>query len=336
VSQVNRITIAVSLLLLVPRFAGSAQPQAVVPHLGEDFIPLLQGRLLVRMPKGAKVEPRQYVTPEMPQDETRVVYEEGETKIVLRAQETFRLGHANYHQELEKTVSGWGKESGVTFSTSPLLKADGFEVTQVTPSRVESTEDLVLLRTGFAHLPDNTIVIVSVSANPFAVRDAPTAANLAESILKSIAPGKTVLDRSAGVRKLYIYSDKNVLAMSLPDGFTVTSDEGPDFLVHRCWKIKPFDQPSGSLGIYVGNMPHLFHLIRDKSSMILAKVPGRLLGQKVEWFDARPRGGVSGNQSRLTEAILAKKGFHVFFTSRNDEEFKEFKSIAQSLKIEPK
>ena len=76
---------------------------------------LLNNRLSISIPKGAKNEARGHnimAAPEANESETRLVFEDGEKKLVVMAWELFRRASANYKEEVPKALKQWSERGG--------------------------------------------------------------------------------------------------------------------------------------------------------------------------------------------------------------------------------
>ncbi len=128
------------------------------------------------------------------------------------------------------------------------------------------------------------------------------------------------------------------LSISVPLGYTVKRQKGPDFDVHYI-ELKNANDPS--MGIYIGHHPNPFS--SKEKAVDTTKEADIILGQKVEWVSWQ--GEPEGKGSYHCETVIANvfKGIegggvaglliHVFINGSDKKQIHLLKTSAKSLQI---
>jgi len=104
------------------------------------------------------------------------------------------------------------------------------------------------------------------------------AATLAESMAGTIVSGTRALDSTSGVRELSANSKTKSVFVTVPEGYVVTAQRGPDFIVHHIHKVTVFGDEEATLGIYLGDHPSPNREGFSDQGM------GNLFGKRVPWY----------------------------------------------------
>ena len=158
---------------------------------------------------------------------------------------------------------------------------------------------------------------------------------------ETIAPGTKTLDTTGGDRELSAFSKTKSVFASIPQGYAITTQHGPDFIVHHINKIVRFGDENASIGVYLGDHPS------NKRDGFVEQEKTALFGKSVSWYqkvdnedgteviwdDAMvPLGwsllgrGVPGTSDGPSYA-------DVFLTAANRASIQELKSIAGTLRL---
>jgi hypothetical protein len=189
--------------------------------------------------------------------------------------------------------------------------------------------------------PDGSVKNFMWYANSAAASQFDAALKLAKSMADTIAPGTKTLDTASGERELSVYSKTKSVFATIPQGYVVTAQHGPDFIVHHINKIVAFGDQKASLGIYLGDHPSNSHegfTEQEKTT---------LFGKSVHWYKKLNNEG--GTMVIRMDAIVplgwsllgisapgTSEGASyadVFMTAANVGSIEELKSIAITLRI---
>lgn len=290
---------------------------------------LLNGRLTIRLPEGAKIEARPVSVmsaPESDEDETRVVLDAGEERLVVMVHELFGLASDDFERDVRLTVAGWGdKAAQYRFAHAPLK---GVRAIAVLPAPGSSQEtDAVFVRGLFVALPDGTVQTVFVYVNPRAARDHAGCSAAAERILATLAPGPRRLQLDAGKRTLATLSPDAEIVVTVPKNIVVTTQNGPDFVVQRLKVVGWLGKSSDMIGFYLGHHPSF-----EKGEK---RADGTLFGKKVVWQARREGRGLEALVS-LPRASGPPDYAHVWIIATSDDRLAALKTIAESMKLAKK
>ena len=343
------IVMAVLVGLLV--WCGSAVVQA--GELGKQILEatplkLLDGRVLVKMPMGAKKEalgPASIMASAPSTQRTdRAVFKVDKEKLVLVASETFGTVGEDAEKEVRRYYAkAWFGE----FTLTPLKFDDAAAAQKLMgfllyPTRPPADEESRVVVVAAIVLPDKTVVAIDVYVNPTAYDDKDGCRKVAEAILASIRPGEKKLALEGGVRRLGLSRKKKDLAVELPANFAMTIDRGPDFDVYRFIPVLPLNKESGNLSIYFGMQPEYQYKQRaseesDKEPAV-RKVDGKILGRDVKWHVWTAGTGTEARKfwEVMLDKILPEDDHtiaHVFLNAATDEAVAALRKVAESLKV---
>ncbi|MBW1871251.1 MAG: hypothetical protein JRJ19_04250 [Deltaproteobacteria bacterium] len=274
-----------AVILMTPfNEAGAGELAKLKPS---KTVELLNGRLSIRVPDKTKLEPRRasiMAAEESSAEESRLVLQLGKEKLVLMVYEMFALQGKDLGQTVNAYVKSWKSKAGETFkvtrTSTPL--ADSYSIV---PSALDTTGEAIFVQGVLCGHTDGTTQYLAFYLNPTAAKDVVEIRKLIRSMSDSLRIGKTKLSIAAGDRKLDIMQKGRHLVIKVPDGWSNTHQEGPDFLLHRLHKLAPLGAPAPAIGVYVGGHPSYYHRRIAAAKKTLKQIKGKLLGQSVEWQD---------------------------------------------------
>lgn len=297
--------------------------------LAEKPIEVLGGRLVLRVPQGAKSEARPFhimAAPEPQEHETRIVLESGDDKLVIMAEESFAFASADFLKDVQDYVAQWrGK-----YKLEPLrLQAKGLTAVAVIPLTDPDhtrSDDATFVAGAIFASADRTIQSVDVYITPGAEKDMKACRALADQTLRSVAPGKRKLQLAAGERRLSAYSNDLEISVKAPANMAATKQDGPDFLVHRLIVLGKLGADSGSILVYVGNHPD-FQPGPKKGQ-------GTIFGKPIEWRGLGEGEG-PGIQALCSLPILGRDGLvaHIIIYAANDTQLQALRKVAETMKL---
>jgi len=239
---------------------------------------LLNGRLTVRVPAQGQshaIERNIMAAPDAVSETTRIVIDSGPQRMVVVAYELFARADQGFEQAVQKQSAKLPVKGRIEEWPLPA-PLRGFAYFPVAPTHDEEAN---LVMGVYAAQADGTVQYVAFYINRPAAKDFNAATVLASSIAKTITAGQRRLNISAGEREFSAYSAKNSIFATVPEGYVVTQQQGPDFIVHHVRKIVRFGEPTESLGLYVGDFPSSDREgFKDTGTAVL-------FGKQVKWFE---------------------------------------------------
>ncbi|MGA1870954.1 MAG: hypothetical protein ACMUJM_20650 [bacterium] len=334
------IIFSLILILYVNLYADLKKDNALYDEI---VIELLDGRLSVSMPKGSKIEARHFniMSAQKPaKEETRVVFEEDNKKLVLMAFETFLKANANFESTLKKEIQEWAKDEKGSFK----IQKDQNGRYLIFPESFNTSDEAIFIQGLYIVNFDETVQWLAVYVNPYLFKNINKSKKLSNRIINSVKKGCNELDVREGKKKLSIYNDKNELLIEFPKGYVHTVQEGPDFLVHRIREITDFGSTGNIVGIYVGGHPSFFHSKYDKEEIKIKKVKRTFLCKKIEWIQYT----TNKNSNKIhIEAIFPLTeiknyrtenywNLHIFLSTDSEKKLEKLFKIMNTARIEEK
>lgn len=244
---------------------------------GASAADLLGGRLTVRLPPGAKVEPlTPYImsAPAAEAEETRVELDAGSQRMVIMTYELFCLASEGIEQRIsEEFIQEHFKATLRPLALPPPLKAYVYF-----PQSPTQNEEANFVMGVYLIRSDSTMQQIAVHVNPEGARESAQASGLAVAICATLREGKRPMNTKAGDRELGAYSKEKAALITVPDGYVVTLQSGPDFVVYHVRKLVKFEESPMSIGVYFGDFPSR----RDGYSR---KENVNLFGKNVDWYE---------------------------------------------------
>lgn len=302
---------------------------------------VLAGRLILAVPDQAKSRAIQHgimAAPESDSDQTRIMIDAGEQRMVLMVYELFAHADVDDLQGPAQNVTRHFpmKVSFRKWSLAPPLRATAYF--PVSPTK---NEEANLVMGVFVASPDGSVRNFMWYVNPQAASQSDAALRLAESMAETVAPGTKTLDTTGGERELSTYSKTKSVLVSIPRGYALTTQHGPDFIVHHINKIVSFGDENATIGVYLGDHPS------NNRDGFVEQGKTTLFGKRVSWYEKRHN--VDGTEMIVDDATVplgwslfgrAVPGTSdgpsyadVFLTAAKTSSIQELKSIASTLRL---
>jgi len=303
-----------------------------------ESLDMLNNRLSISMPKGSKNEARGHsimAAPEANESETRLVFEDGEKKLVVMAWDLFQSAAANYKEEAPEALTQWSESESTPFKVSTV----GEHITLGIPEEPNEEDDAILYAAAYVRHNDGSIQRVAVYFNPEFHKTPDRCSALAKKIVESIKSGKRSLDLKAGERKLDVLSDGFQMAVSVPDGWTYTTQQGVDFLVHSLQDVSDFGSPSTSISVYIGGHPGYHHSRIDEDTLIKGTREAPLFGKPREWIEYSTKESEGWKGVEIISSIPGIDDYlktHIFTGASEGKELDELLKIVATATIQKK
>jgi hypothetical protein len=215
---------------------------------------VLAGRLVLSVPDQAESHVLQHgimSAPESDYEQTRIVIDAGEQRMVLMVYEPFACAGPDLEGPAQKLTGHFSMR--VRFQrwslTAPLRALAYFPVVPAKDQEANSVMGV------FVAGSDESVQNLEWYVNLPAASQFDTALRLAKSIARTIAPGTRTLDTTGSERALSAYSRTKSVFATIPQAYTVTAQPGPDFIVHCIHKIVTLGNENASIGVYLSNRP---------------------------------------------------------------------------------
>jgi hypothetical protein len=285
--------------------------------LAEQMLDLLNGRLTIRMPPGARLEARRediMSAAESAEQESRVILDAGDERLVVMVYELFETAGKDFEKQVRKMVDTW--EMG---STAIVAREGGGFL--ISPAKLNVRKTTIPVLFVVMSHKDGLVQLVQFFVNHKAGADAAGCTKLARSVAATIALGSKVLDLKGGQRKIGRFT------ATVPDGYALTTQRGPDFVVYRLQKVVPLGASSSQFGVYIGGHPGYHH---EHEKVKFSKLKEQLLGTEVEWH-IWSSGSTIHHEVIVPSSSDAGTMFHIFLTSSSTSDITQMQAIAESL-----
>jgi hypothetical protein len=302
--------------------AGGAAPTGP----GAD---ILADHLRASLPEGAIVAPRRasiMAAPSAATDETRVMLEPqaGETaKYVMLVSELFLLGTGNVVADADRLAAKGERAEALAGARLPIA------ILRPDPAQPPTDGPLFVLAAIVQH-PDGTLQQAEFFILPEMRAELSAYAERSLAIARTLTAGARRIEAKGGTERL-----SGGLVLDVAAGYLMTTQQGPDFEVHRIRKLTQVGSAPGTLGIYLGGHPSLQHaqIAREGGEPPPAATEkGTLAGKEVSWIQWSTPSG-----TKVREAIGALgegRSVHAFALSPDDATLADLMRIVATLRGE--
>ena len=298
---------------------------------------LLNKRIAISMPKGAKAEARGHSimgAPESNESETRIVFQDGEKKMVVMAWELFKSAGANYTEEVPKALKEWSESEATPFKISKVSEL----VTAGIPEKPNADDEAILHAAAFVRHKDDSIQRIAIYFNEEFNKTPARCTELASMVLTSVNSGERSLNLRAGNRQLNLLNSGSHLVINVPDGWTYTTKEGVDFMVHTLEEVSDFGTTSSSIGIYLGGHPGYHHSRIDEDTLVKRTRQAPLFGKSKDWIEYSTKEEKDWTSIEIISGLPGMDDTtqtHIFTGASDAKRLDELLKIIATTKIEP-
>ncbi len=254
------------------------------------------------------------------EEETRIVLDQGEERMVFFARELGVLGTDDLAGDWIRLLG----RSGAACNAGPL--AGNKAVVVYVPEQVAVEGEAIFLSGLLVQCADGLLVNLQVYINPKAMERLAEHQALVDRILATYRPGTRVIDLKP--RKVTF----DELEIDLPKDHYVTQDGAYDFVVYRVHRPRPLgDEQRAAITVYFGHHPGLFSADLGEGT-VTSKVPGELFGKRGDWT----RASDPGSGVLIMERILELKGeekVHVAVTANDEKALEEMLKVARAMRL---
>jgi hypothetical protein len=259
-------------------------------YLPETEIALLDGRLAVRMPAAAAVQPvgaSLMGAPASTETQTRVVLDVGDERLVMMATELFQHSPSGFRETVDTITAHWQLPAGTRLQVLPVPFATptGLEGLAVARAPLDRTRQAVPVMDAFVRHADTTVQQLTCYVSPNAADDTEGCGFLAFRIFGTLTAGQRALVSNAGPRELPDITGQPAATVTVPPGWVLSTRRGASFAVHTLTRVMPFGGRFGSVTVYLGGHPSPLH--QQAAPGTVATRPGGLAGQATTWYFIR-------------------------------------------------
>lgn len=263
-------------------------------------------------------------------EETRIIFDNGDMRLVFFAQELYTLADNNLFQ----FVSEQNKQNAI--KTKILTDREGMLSILSIPTEYDTTEEAILLNNLIVKTEDNTLFTITAYINSSAYKIKEEYQKLTETVFGTLTKGTRIMDRSARKETHKIFGTEKSLTFSLPANYCVTVDQKFDFQVFNLHKYRTITEPNWvQIVIYNGRHPSLVHEEFGLSKNSGQKIKGKFLKQKLDWlfFYMSEYDVYIKEQTVTCDNVAEGATFHIAMLSNNKELIEEITKIVEKIKV---
>jgi hypothetical protein len=262
--------------------------------------------------------------------ETRIVFDNGDMRLVFFAQELFALADNDLFQTVSK------QDETNQSKTKILTDKDNLLSILSTPTKFDSTKNAILVNSLVVKTQDNTLFRISAYINPSAYKMKDQYQKLTENVFSTLTKGTRKNNRSARQEKLEIFGTKKSLTINLPADYCVTIDQKYDFQVFKLHRYQTLtDTTWVQVIIYNGHHPSMVYRDYGLSENDGQKTKGKFLNKNIDWlfFDINERGFYDKEQKVACDNIEKGLVFHIAMLSNKKELIDDLTKIIETIKL---
>lgn len=217
--------------------------------------------------------------PQADRSETRVVFQDGEKKLVVMADELFAVAGNDYGTRISEHLKGWAKEEECEFNIADVNK----QVMAGIPKMPNLKDDAILCGAAFVRNKDDTVQRIGIYFNPEFYKTPEICSEWTKKILASIDFGSRKVAIEKGKKIFEFPGAQWSMGVDFPEGYVVTTQMGIDFLVYHILEIVPLGNNGKEIGIYFGGHPSYQHEKLEKDKIDKKSRNALLFGKQKEW-----------------------------------------------------
>ncbi|HEX4782115.1 MAG TPA: hypothetical protein VH301_15235 [Usitatibacter sp.] len=325
----KRLFLAVLPILAIafhgPNLAAEATSPAEPPW---PLVPILDDRLVVKMPPGAQAEPvpAGLMAAEAPhaRQQRATVELEGGVRMTILATELFHVAGPDMDSTARAFASQLqrGLKLGDARTGPVVTTPEGLEVVYIAPGAFTPVGDSQFVGATLVKSKDGTLQSLGYFTNTAGIEAARAVRDVAARINASIQPGSRTLQ--SGGR---FASPNWPFELELPFGYTMYAQRGPDFQVYRVLRLSRLDEAGSELGIYVGSHPQK---PSARSNAVVVRKP--IFGNESQWSywtsDSGPRA-----ENYFSGVGPGKLSGHAFVIAEGPEQREALVDVAGKVKF---
>lgn len=311
--------------VLFATLAITAAPVMAFSDSLAQELSILSDRFHLTFPAEARNEARSVDIMSAPpgeEEETRIVLDQGEERMVFFARE---LGILGTHDLADDWVRELGR-SGLACKAEPL--AGNRAVVVYGPEQVTMGSEAIFLSGLLVQCADGLLVNLQVYMNPKARERLADQQALVDRIFATYRSGTRVMDLSPRTVTL------SRMELDLPKDHYVTKDAAYDFEVYRIHRPRPLGSDvRTSITIYVGHHPSPFSRNLGKD-VVTSQVPGELFGKQIDWTRASDAELGILLMERILELEDGSK-IHIAVTASDEKALEETMKLVGRMRPRP-
>ena len=286
---------------------------------------LLGGHLRIASVDGAADSPVPWnvmSAPDAPTDRSRIYYEAPPHGLAVVGTEMYMRAGPDFVATATRELSQIPDGGVIELPTGdPAMRLVAW-----LPSAIRRNQETAFLLIGLLAHPDGSVQKLQIGTFSATARDLARCRNLGRELARTAVPGTRSLAAPAGPRPFT--GPRGAARATVPAGWVLTTQDGPDFVVHRFRLLSDFPTAGPQLGIYVGDHPS-----SDPLENVTGQRAGRIFGQQVTW-DLATRTNPDGTTLHIAEtrAPVGPRRIHAWINTPDPATLDAAMAIAASIR----
>ncbi len=299
--------------------------------------PILNGRAYFNFPSSAINMARSsdiMAAGPNPDEETRIIYDTGNMRLVFFAQELYLLGDKNLFNEVNNDSS-----YKANFSNKVFFKSDSLLSILSTPLKYDSSQSAILINSLLVQTYDGTLFRIDAYINSPAYTAKEQFQTLTEKVFQTLANGPRINKRNERDEKHFIIDSTKIFSFHLPANYCVTIDKAYDFEVFKIHKYRYFtDNQWANLLVYFGEHPSYVYRNYGLDERGALRDSGIFMGRYIKWlyFTVDMQGIFLREQIIPQDEMVIGQQIHIAMMANKQEALNELMIIAESMKLDNK
>jgi hypothetical protein len=248
------------------------------------YISVLKDRIFLKCPATAKSEPRPHNLMEAPpseEQETRILFDLGDKRMVIFAQEMNALAGKNL---LKDVKSLYTNAERADYVFQEINTPDSMPAVLTLPAKHDTSQEAILINSVLIETKDSSLIQIGAYINPKAYSSLKAYLALSDSILKSAIAGNRKIEFHARNASLPLAGNLSKLIAEIPDHYLTIIKKGDDFTTYQIRKIQNITTSiPGGIIIYSGSHPSLLAPTYNFSPENGKEKTDLFLGKKMRW-----------------------------------------------------
>jgi len=265
-------------------------------------------------------------------EETRIIFDIGEMRLVFYAQELFAVGDENILTTVSKQNEIGGLKTKLFFNKDSLVSI------LLTPSKFDSTRNAILINSLIVQTQDKSLFRINAFINPKAYKLRTQFQSLTENVFKTLRKGTRKNNRKSRTEKLSIYNTDKAFIFNLPENYSVTIDNQDHFQVLKFHKYQSYADTNWiQLIVFAGHHPTMAFDEYGLDKSDAQKLKGTFLDKKLEWlfFEIKDK-NVYIKEQKILSDIEENMFIHVAMLSNQLKLIDEMTKIIETARLTKK
>lgn len=305
-------------------FAQNLQKIPLTQKIG-----ILNGKAFFNFPSTAKEEARAssiMVAPKNNNEESRIIYDDGDKRVVFFAKELFKIGDKNLFDDVKK-----GTGEILTYDRKILTDKDSIYSVLSTPTKTNTEGSGMLVNSLVVKVQDGTLFKILAYISPEAYAQKEDYMKFTESVFATLSKGNRKINLNARVQNIQLEMGVYQYKIDLPKNYSYTVDQAYDFKVTKITKYNGYNDDDLTIVIYSGNHPSYFYRqFGFKYPGTIVK--GTFLKQEIDWNYYDNENKKIFLKERAID-LSENEMIHIAMIGANKDDINELTKIVENIKL---